>query len=263
MALCGLIKSDIDFSDNSNSLGFINQNGLGGRALYITLLIVVLYFYKLGYVSYSLLVIHALIIGNVSKSRTGLAISIFIVIIAIMLRKSATLRKLFFKYAKFILLFIVAFCILGFIFCRSNPILLKIDEVLSGRFRWAQIYFITYGVNLFGTITDDINEAGYGNLPLDCGYAYLLVKLGVIYYLTFILMFYFSARKLVKQKNVEGLFLILITFIALITEGSWVSINTNITVCIWSIILYLKSGEITFWDKMKRNKFVLLCFKTK
>lgn len=261
MALCGRIKSDIDYFDNSSSLGFINQNGLAGRALYITLLIVVLCFHKLGYVSYYLLIVHALIIGNVSKSRTGLILSIFIVILSIVLRKSLWIKKLFFKYIKFTLLFIVVFCILGFIFCKINPVLLKLDEVLSGRFRWAQIYFITYGVNLFGSITDDISEVGYGHLVLDNGYAYLLVKFGIIYYLVYIFMFYFSAKELTRQKNVEGVFLILITFIGLITETSWIPINTNITLCICSVTLYLKNAEITFLQKLKRNKFVLLCFK--
>lgn len=74
-------------------------------------------------------------------------------------------------------------------------------------------------------------------------------------------MFYFSAKELTRQKNVEGVFLILITFIGLITETSWIPINTNITLCICSVTLYLKNAEITFLQKLKRNKFVLLCFK--
>lgn len=257
LAITGFIHTEYNPIENSNSLGFINPNGLAGRALYITVLIVFLYSKRLTVLSYFLLFGHALLIGMVSKSRTGLALSLFAIVGSIIIRKSRYLRNLLVKHIRFFLFAIVLLCIAGFIFCQTVPFLHKIDAILTGRFRWAQIYFITYGVNLFGSITDDISEAGYGALVLDNGYAYLIVKFGIIYFLTFIALYFIAASILKNMKDYNGLFLILITFIGLITETGWIPINTNITICLCSIAIYNQN----IGKKMRTNKLVRLCCK--
>lgn len=250
LAITGFIHTEYTPIENSNSLGFINPNGLAGRALYITLLIVVLYSKRLSVISYFLLFGHALLISMVSKSRTGLILSLFVIIGSITIRKNCYLRNFLIKHIRFFLFTIVLFCIAGFVFWQTVPFLHKIDSILTGRFRWAQVYFITYGVNLFGSITDDISERGYGALVLDNGYAYLIVKFGIIYFLTFIFLYFITASVLKNMKDYNGLFLILITFIGLITETGWIPINTNITICLCSLAIYNQS----IGKKMRTNK---------
>ena len=176
--------------------------------------------------------------GLISKSRTGLLMAVLMILCALCLRKYTKVRVLFFKYIKFVLISIVLICGFGIMFCQVIPFFTKIDSILSGRFRLAQIYIAVYGITPFGSVIDSINDMGYGHLVLDNGYARLLVQFGLVYFFVFLSLFLFSASHFCKNQDSKSLLLIFAVFIGLVSETHWIPINTNIMICLCSVLVF-------------------------
>ena len=226
------------YPDGSISLGFKNPNLLSFYSTLIIIYIIYIFFNKLNYQKYLLLFFFSFSMGIISKSRTGLLMSFLIICISICLRKSYRLREVFFKYIHLILILLILLCLLGIIFCRNISFFSKLDSILSGRFRLAQVYLGVYGFTPFGVVIDNINEMGYGHLVLDNGYARLFIQFGIFYFFVFLGLFINTAKSFSNKKDLKSIILIFAVFLGLVSETHWIPINTNIIICICSSILF-------------------------
>lgn len=223
---------------DGNSLGLINPNL---TSFFITEAILI-YFYvryeKITILDLYILAFISLLVVKVTGCRTGFILILGLLILIFFVKSSSCFQRLILKYIFIVCIFILLFCYIGLFFVHSIGLFSKIDEILSGRFRWGQIYFILYGINLFGSNTSNIADFGYGNLNLDTGFFYCLIQFGIFYFLFFIGLYYKSLIENKKNRNYKNLILILMIFTGLVSESLWIPITNNIFILICEPVLF-------------------------
>ena len=85
----------------------------------------------------------------------------------------------------------------------------KLDNILQARLRFVYRYMVKFGIRIFGNNTKDLtgfwgNEVGFDWISLDCGYAAMMVKYGVIVtsLIVFLHIMYLYSRKCAVERYV-------------------------------------------------------------
>lgn len=91
-----------------------------------------------------------------------------------------------------------------------SPVLYqKLDSILQARLRFVYRYMVKFGVRIFGNNTKDLtgfwgNEPGFDWISLDCGYAVMMIKYGVLVtaLIVFLHLMYLYGRKYTIERYV-------------------------------------------------------------
>lgn len=245
--LLGIIDTRI--FDGGNSLGFRNPNSLSYHITIIILYWIYLRYNRICFIDFFFLIIISIVFGIVSNCRTGIFLNFGIIFLTFCVKYIKKVRKLYKKVSFPFIILICVLAITGCIFVNFNPLIDKIDRLLSGRFRWAQIYLGLYGITPFGTFfTEKITE----NLPLDNGYANILITNGIIYFIIFIFIFWKSLRQANRNDNMRLSIILFSVLLGMITETHFIPIAEN---CV--IILCFDS----FFGKTKYKRGSGKCIK--
>lgn len=142
---------------------------------------------------------------------------------------------------------------------QIKTILYTINGIMGSRFTHSARVFENYSLTLFGGVVKfDILQSLYSYSVVDSGYIGLLYNFGIVGFGIFMVLYFFTIKKLVKQK--QYIFIIVITGISLwgVSENILRSFVINFTVIFWSEILneHVVSAE-TSKSKKKRVRLKL------
>lgn len=222
-----------------NSFGFIHPNTLGT----IILLIVIDYIY----INYSKLNLkHCIIVCTLvfitkffTDSRTGLYITIALIVIALLDKSSNLNRKIITKIASITVPYIAILSVIVSIYYNKSTIIQTIDLVLTGRIRLGNIYLNMYPINLFGNFISFPTTSYNGEIiTLDNLYIRMLVNFGAIYFLGICFSYYKLGKKYCT--NIESSKSILIFSFAFlgISESIGYNICFNISLFLLRELIY-------------------------
>lgn len=147
----------------------------------------------------------------------------------------------------------------SFIGVEWSPILIKINNFLSGRFSWCHKVFQIYGVSFWGqriyVSTAERSQAGlstYEKLYLDNAYMTLILITGIISYVVFILLYYISMMYFEKRKYTV-LFIIFTTYAlyGVMERGLFLTTNNIFLVGISNVVFGKEILEIPIKRKRK------------
>ena len=180
--------------------------------------------------------------------------SIFVVVVGCFFFDKFKEKKMLNRLLTFFSITTLLIGIIASIFVASNfssyPFLQNLNEMTSGRFSWWYTYLLNYDVKLFGqpiirvTTTAVRQDPSLHMMILDNGYLSLLLENGLLMFITiinafFLLIIYFS-----KNKNLTGLFILIIHFINLIVENGSLSYSRNMLLfCISTVITEKNSAK--------------------
>ena len=91
-----------------------------------------------------------------------------------------------------------------------SPVLYqKLDNILQARLRFVYRYMVKFGIKVFGNNTKDLtgfwgNEAGFDWISLDCGYAVMVIRYGVVVtaLIVFAILIYLYGRQCSAKRYV-------------------------------------------------------------
>ena len=181
----------------------------------------------------------SLLVYYFTKSITGLFTIILVLSIVFILRFISL--KIF--NSKIIVLILISgiilFTIIPMIYNSSFIIL---DKMMTGRLRQANYYYIKYGISFFGSnINADLLNIYTDNI-LDMGYAKMLINNGVLYYLCVVIGYVVSMVKAYRNYKYNMIALMSCFIIYMFTENVATYIFMNVTMLLFSDILYKNNG---------------------
>ena len=238
------------YYDGGMALGFRNPNVLSFYIAAMLVYWVYLRYHKIDFFELLFLFVISTPVHILTNSRTGLVLSLLILFFVFLTKTSYKMKSYFIRYSSVLCISIVLFCFLGIVLVNINPIFAKVNSILSGRFSLAQIYIGIYGLHPFGANIDDARSYGFGNIVLDNGYARLLINYG-LYLVLFCGLYLGLLRNNRKYyKDVRLSIVVLIIFIGLVSETLLIPINSNILICLSSVIFFDGSKKIKFGESL-------------
>lgn len=182
-------------------------------------------------------------------SRTGFFCSMFLVMLMFLLKFKLIERIKWMLQFTPIICFVFSF-ITGYFFNSHNSILVKLDQLLSGRLSLEKFFLNNYNINLFGQKI--VYQTGQSYLVLDNFYLNMLLSYGAIITMIYLISNWLLLRKLLKNKNNEVMCLILVCYsIYGLTETFLTNVFLNTSFLFLAYLLYkpkdeekLKSGEL-------------------
>ncbi len=197
------------------SLGFMNYNVLG--LIVFELMTLYVFFIREKYrrnlkaEDYAFLVVTLVLSYAVSGSRTALFGGI-VLLAAMALSDLGWFRPWVLK-AMITAALMGGSCVFSFgivLLHDFSPVLYqKLDSILQARLRFVYRYMVKFGVRIFGNNTKDLtgfwgNEPGFDWISLDCGYAVMMIKYGVLVtaLIVFLHLMYLYGRKYTIERYV-------------------------------------------------------------
>ena len=233
------------------SLGYTHPNVL--HVSYLILVMLLLYTLKL-HGKRLWLMLFALFVGNLyiflySISYTGIIVVSFYLALVLYF----DIRKKVSKAEKALLQLIMPFCV---IFPILGPLYMKgkwfnfFNKLLSTRFELVYNFFHDYQISLFGTETFAKEGA---RLTLDSSFAYMLMYYGIIAFVLFLTLYFFTIKDNMKKDNYDASAILLATSVAGVTEQYLFNMSfKNLIFFFWGEYLYtvvLKSNKNRWWNK--------------
>lgn len=241
LCLCGIIPHAVATGGGEArySFGFIGPNRFGGMATLILLCQCVERFNERRNPFEGVLAIALLaLIHVVAHVRTCevviVAMTVLFYIVAIPRLRSPSSRRML----SLVALSLTALCVLVSLvvmlaYSPSNALMARFNEVLSGRLQYANFYFRTYGISLFGFDYSGAPEImGSGRIAstflVDNSFQHLLLKFGVVVFVLFVFLycayFYLSAKRCEFDAAAFGLLVMLLYGLA---ETNAIYIESN------------------------------------
>lgn len=245
------IKTFSRGSINRYSFFYVHPNIFSMYVFWTLCLYFYLFYERIGYISYFVTVLISYFIYLFPNSRTGALETLILLILIIFMKKNKRKEKnKKILNATFIYLFLFIFFNIDYYFIQ-NPIVQKLDNILSSRITLAKIMVDKYGITMFGSdITTNhsqviINNNYYNNAnTLDCMYTSLLLYFGIIPTIIYSILLVKTSRLLSSKENI---FLILLLFYGI-----------NETVCLVPTIvftnLFFTKALKNLWYNNERKK---------
>lgn len=246
----GRIKTSL--LDGGNSLGFVNPNTLSFCILYVTLIVIYLRFDKIQLIDNCIVFIITILNYFITKSKTGLIVGGFLFLVIFLVKLFPRFKFLFNNYSFICNICFFLLCIFGIILTNTISFFTHLNYYLSGRFGFAQIYLLVYGLHLFGADISDIDNYDYGHLVLDNGYARLFINYGIIYAVLFIVLLILFSKQ--KKELIQNKIFVFLIMLGLITETQWIPISTNMGLVICSSFVF--NSIINNKESIRKNKFI-------
>lgn len=233
LALIGLITNNYELAVNSTGnitirmyMGFIHCNVFGSFLSTIFLCHFFIRFNKIQMLDILFGLILVSVCAFVAYSRTN-ALIMLIALLTIKYYQTFSKRKL--KITLFIMAFIAILSVLLSInYDPSNNFMVTLNAMLTGRLSAAKSAYDQYGFSIMGqnfqtifkTSTVAFGKVGEQQQVIDNAFMHLLVHYGILP--TTILMWYYFSNVvwLYKSQKVDILFIVFLSFVQGITEGT-------------------------------------------
>ena len=246
-----------------SSMGFSHPNAFGIYILSICCEYIYVRYPKLKFIEALSIIGLSFLVSNFSDSRTSQILLIILVLMVMFLNK----RKIEIIFAnRFInkivlsLFIIITIVSLGFAYNYNpnNEFMYKVNKIVSGRIRLANIFLDKYSVNLFGNdleivTTKQSKETGEQTQVLDNAYIKIILCYGVSTYLLFALGVYCNFKKAIDSKDYIFCIIFIIYLLLGITENALYYLYENIFLIYISIYLYNKNQIKENFEKTKLN----------
>ena len=246
-----------------HSYGFTTPNSLA-RTVLICYISYLCYVYpKFRIIHYVILVLIIGFIWTVTNSRTMVALSILTLLIMLLSNRiiNKNRARIFTTIFEVIFIIVCTYSILAMIFYTpSNAIINVIDELLTGRMYLNHYYYSLHpnsliGIGYYGVSFVNSHVAYQDSLIVDNSYCCLVIKYGWIVAITFIVLSLFVFRKARNEEYIGPAILFFAIFaIAGYSESFMISLSTNITLLLFSPLLYSESYNSFDSISSKREK---------
>jgi hypothetical protein len=234
-------------------MGFNHPNVFGHIMLSICILQVYLRYNKLRIHDYIFLLTMLFVTWEATKSRSTISMMILLIFLLILKKVINTyyMYEILKRISKIVIIASpIITIILGIIYSNSNLLLVKINNLLSDRILWENIYYKMYGIKMFGTnmvnnSSAEIYTSNYNVQVLDNAYMNYIIHYGVVFLITFVLMYYFLVDH-TNKKYTSLILSIFIVFLSGISDNYILSIPYNFTLLGFGNILY-EDYKINKW----------------
>lgn len=233
---------------NRYTLGFTMPNAAHILFLVTVALYIAADFRRFGFIHAAVVTFLNIVLYNQTGCRTGVVILEAVVILALAFKIKAVYRVVG-KAAPYIVCG-CAFISVAFAFLYGRaPFVDALDNIISNRFLYSQLFIDTFGLSLLGTDTSALVSSPR---VMDVAYINLVVNYGVIAFALFIFGYALMARRSVQSGN-RGLTLAIITMAVLgLVENYILDIGINFTLMFIAEFIFarrkgnLLSGEDDF-----------------
>jgi hypothetical protein len=227
-------KSYVINSVTRYSFGLGHPNMCSAYFAMIFTMIIYLYFDKLKIYHLLSMTAISVVVYCFSKSRTGLLLSLTVVIIAAALMYIPGKKHCAYVIIAAVLLGVLAFTVLPMVYNNSMA---KLNSFLSGRIEQANIYFKEYGAKLFGGHLVELEYDNPNNI-LDIGYQRMLINNGAVYFILVVGGYIVSLYNAVKLKKYNLILLISSMLIYMYTENVATYIFMNVSMLIFADFIF-------------------------
>ena len=251
-----LTENHYVYRDNGevrSSMGFSHPNTFG---IYIFLLCaeyIYLNYKKMTWKSYLIILVVDILLIYFADSRAS-AIAIILLLIGAALCKVTKNKIIENKIVKNILPFLfIIFTIISIILCilydPKNPVMDKIDNLLSGRINLAKDYLNDYDINLFGNkleivSTYEAKSTGEKARVLDNGYINVILQYGIINYAFLAIMLYIAMKNALSEKNyILCIIMAIYIIVGMLENGSFTLYKNTFLLYISNAIYMLSKNE--------------------
>lgn len=232
-----------------SSMGFSHPNVFGAFILSISAEYLYLREKKLNIFDITLIGVLSFLVGYYADSRTPQLSIILILIISIII-KNINLDKI--KIGKIIpnMFFICAILsfISGSLYANGNSLMIKLNEIFTGRINFIAKFFEKYPINLFGNKIEIIgtklsSETGVKPWILDNAYALILLRYGIIAFFMMGIYLNIFFKKAWKNKEYMIVACMLVFLIFGLLESGIIKIAYNIFWLYFAELLYGERKE--------------------
>lgn len=219
-------------------LGFIHPNDLAQAIFIVEVIYLCIRKNKIDIKDKLGLFIIILINYLITKSRTILFISLFILLMLI-IKNTNYFNKIinYFSLLGYPIIIIISLAI-PYLYNEATGMLQHVaflfNGILSGRFSNASMLFHNFPITLFGKIVNtDLLQSIYGYNVVDNGYVFLLFNYGVIGSVVILFLYFYSMKRLVKQEEYVYLTIVFSFLLLGMMENVIRSVAINFTMIFW------------------------------
>ena len=236
------VFEDVRIGENVIKYGFgIGHPNLVHATLFIIIcLSIYCNFAKFKIRNYFFWMMANLFLYQFTKSRTGFLVIVFMLTISFIIE-----NKIIYKILEVpIIVFpiILPFVCLGMGYLYSDSTMIqKVSDLLQGRIMWINYCFENIKINLFGT------NWGSEVIILDCGYAMILFRYGIVLFLLFLLANFFMIRKFYIEKMLPELVILIGFLVYAVTEEFTANIFLNFSLVFVSKLIFIKFEKGSFY----------------
>ncbi len=222
------------------SLGYYHPNNLFSQVFAVCVALLITHSARLKRKHYLYMIACVVLFGYLTYSRTGMIV-LTGTIVLVMLRDTRLLKGRLGRFAtRYAFLACFVFSLAGtFLYTRGNPIFIKLNSLLSGRFEFASRVLTSKGVSLFGQeiaflSTFDVKDSTTTAVIVDNFYMNILVSMGIVFTCVFLYLVTRQQKRLLQSK--ERLLALIMVGYALysITERPLSSMNNHLAVLLLS-----------------------------
>lgn len=256
MCMLGVLRDVVTYRSGMvrHSLGFIHPNVLGIRVFQLCVCFLIINNRRI-IMQMLFSVATAAFTYMIPNSKTAYITSAAIVVflpIYYFAERSEDARRVVSRLA------MIGVCIITFLILLSTciefsnyRILSMLDDALSLRLTHAHRAFIESGARLFGnvvyTTVDERRSIGlYGHLYLDCSYAILLVRYGLLVLVGFIVFYLKAMRSQARRRNLQAVMLLFVYAVYGIMEPTMFMLKYNIVLLLIADELYGENDSIRY-----------------
>ena len=221
------------------SLGYVYPLETMTHFLFLTICFIYLIDKKFGIKEYIIINMLGFLLYIVTDARTSYYLLLLVTTVGLIYSKTSIeilIKKI--KAEFFYVIVMSCFAVstgAGVLFNDNINILVKLDNLLSGRIGLMNEAFHKYGINAFG---QKIEWVGFGGSIdtsallnsynfVDCAYAKMLLDYGIIFSLFILIGYCYIYRQAVKNQDCILLLVISIVLVVSIMEPRLISIETN------------------------------------
>lgn len=241
--LLGISEDRIVYLDNGNirrGFGLGHSNMLQAYILYIISMAIYIRYEKLKKGNLIMFALFALCIYTFSHSRTGILVTIFVLIMAWFICFCPSKNLISRGFKSILNLYIIIFSMLPILYHKCmNPIFSMLNDMLTYRITQAAYFCNAYGIKLFGQWPMELTyERKY--IFLDMGYVSMMIRQGLVYFLIIVGSMMFLLNKYVKEKCFKRILLLAAFIFYLGTENVATYIFMNVSMLFISELIFSK-----------------------
>lgn len=228
-------------------MGFSHPNVFGTFVLSIMSEYIYLKYRKLNILDVAIIVIVIWIIGYYADSRTSQMCLGILIIFSLFVRKN---EKKFGKKINNVISNTFFICaaisfISAFLYSRNNWLMIKINEIITGRLNFIVQFFKEYKISAFGNEiiiigTKLSSETGLKPWILDNAYSLILLRYGIITFLMLGVYLNLFFKKAYENKEYIIILIMLVFLLFGLLESGIVKVEYNIFWLYFSKLLYDK-----------------------
>ena len=228
------------------SLGFSQPNYLGSHLFIICLCLIYLMFKKMSLKIGALILVLDAFIYLTCYSRTSFILVIAILVVTSLANRMNQIRVNAYRPVEKILVWFPVIVLILVMICTvfyNENALSLINNLMSNRLRYAHEYYLEYGFSILGQPVD-FSEITIRSYTIDCAYAYLAIRFGIIWTLAFTYAFYRIEKEAVKKQRLDIIVLIVTTTLWGLSETYYFRIQYNFVLILIGALIFSNGDKL-------------------